>query len=110
MRLAAQWQGFVRQFHDEITALFVTRCGLSGTLAQVASGLITYRREIDVGNASADALANDLSAFGIDLWAEKTSTSGFTSRSTMLTEASFSTKTVKKTSAYSLTEPQKYAP
>jgi hypothetical protein len=68
MRLAAEWQGFVRQFHDEITALFVTRCGLSGTLAQVASGLITYRREIDVGNASADALANDLSAFGIDLW------------------------------------------
>jgi ABC-type amino acid transport substrate-binding protein len=69
MRLAAEWQGFVRQFHDEITALFVTRCGLSGTLAQVASGLITYRREIDVGNANADALANDLSAFGIDLWA-----------------------------------------
>jgi hypothetical protein len=57
----------LRQFHDEITALFVTRCGLSGTLAQVASGLITYHREIDVGNANADALANDLSAFGIDL-------------------------------------------
>jgi hypothetical protein len=68
MRLAAVWQGFLRQFHDEITELFVAQFGLVGAPAQITHNLITYRREIDIGNANADALANDLSMFGVDLW------------------------------------------
>ena len=55
IRLAAEWQGFLRQFHDEITELFVAQCGLVGAPAQITHNLITYRREIDVGNANADA-------------------------------------------------------
>jgi hypothetical protein len=94
MRLAAEWQGFLRQFHDEITELFVAQFGLVGAPAQITNNLITYRREIDMGNANADALANDLSMFGVDLWA---TLRHFAARSTSGKGASPSVEQMKRT-------------
>ena len=57
MRLAAEWQGFLRQVHDEITERFRRPVRISWSPAQITHNLITYRREIDIGNANADATA-----------------------------------------------------
>jgi hypothetical protein len=94
MRLAAEWQGFLRQFHDEITELFVAQFGLVGAPAQITHNLITYRREIDIGNANADALANDLSMFGVDLW---TTLRDFAARGTNGKRATPSVEQMKRT-------------
>lgn len=71
LRLAAQFQGFAKDLHQETAVAF-------GALAQpndpavarvVASGLQT-KRELDRGNAQESALASDFGRFGLKLWDE----------------------------------------
>lgn len=71
LRIAAQFQGFAKDLHQEAAVTF-------GSLAQpsdpaiarvIAVGLQT-KRELDRGNAQESTLASDFGRFGLKLWDE----------------------------------------
>jgi hypothetical protein len=70
LRLAAEFQGFTRDLHDEACEVFAQ---WSAPMNEHASGLIQeglcLSRDVDRGNAHPGSLGKDFSRFGIDLWA-----------------------------------------
>jgi hypothetical protein len=71
LRLAAEFQGFVRDLHDLSSD---TLAGWSSPSQPAVQNVIrtSFRsnREIDRGNAKADALSRDFGRFGFKLWDE----------------------------------------
>jgi hypothetical protein len=71
LRLAAEFQGFVRDLHDEAVADVVRR---SGSSCRVAGLLfmrsMTSKRDIDRLNASAATLTADFGRLGFAFWPE----------------------------------------
>ncbi|MCB1029345.1 MAG: hypothetical protein KDB24_16460 [Microthrixaceae bacterium] len=69
LRLAAQFQGFARDLHQEAAFAFGTYAQPnSPAVAQVVATGMQASRDLDRRNASADALAKDFARLGLKLW------------------------------------------
>ena len=71
LRLAAEFQGFARQLHDETSEVLVAALAPDDPGRQ-ATLCLPYRahRRLDRGNSSPDALGADFDLFGLELWIE----------------------------------------
>jgi hypothetical protein len=69
LRLASEFQGFVRDLHDE-TGLFIARSLAPGNQQLQDSLRIPYtlHRKMNQGNADPGTLGNDFGLFGMVLW------------------------------------------
>jgi len=72
LRLAAEFQGFCRDLHNECIELFVAALGLTDRRLELILSTQNMRsgRRLDSGNANQDTLAQDFSRFGLQVWAE----------------------------------------
>jgi hypothetical protein len=71
LRLAAEFQGFARELHDEVSMAIAD--SLSGGVAQRRNALdraFTTTRRLNRGNATAEVLAHDFGLLGLVLWDE----------------------------------------
>ena len=71
LRLAAQFQGFAKDLHQETAVTFgsLSRPADPAIARVIAAGLQT-NRELDRGNAQEASLASDFGRFGLRLWDE----------------------------------------
>ncbi|MGX7678278.1 hypothetical protein ACSMXN_05215 [Jatrophihabitans sp. DSM 45814] len=63
--LAAEFQGYVRDLHDEATDVFIDRSRApTAAVESVLTNLLTLNRQISVKNATASTLQQDFARFG----------------------------------------------
>jgi hypothetical protein len=71
LRLAAEFQGFARDLHEEASATFANWIATGNLVARSAAyDLLLNGRDLDRGNANPGALGRDFRRFGLDVWAE----------------------------------------
>ncbi|GAA2990052.1 hypothetical protein GCM10010483_38230 [Actinokineospora diospyrosa] len=72
LRLAAEFQGFARDLHDECVDALVRALGLTNSRLEDIIGIVNLRanRKLDTGNASPGGLGTDYARLGMELWAE----------------------------------------
>ena len=71
LRLAAEFQGFARDLHDEAAArLAATLSARVAERERALLSLLTTTRRLDRGNANPSVLMHDFGLFGLELWAE----------------------------------------
>jgi len=69
LRLAAEFQGFVRDLHDLASGVFAEwTAPMNAAASNVVRSRLTEGREIDRGNAHPGSLGRDFGRFGFDLW------------------------------------------
>ena len=69
--LAAEFQGFARDLHDEAGATFALEGGIgNSTLESILKARVTQNRQLDRGNANPGNLGSDFKILGLDLWAD----------------------------------------
>lgn len=69
LRLAGEYQGFVRDLHDEAVATFsVWAARGNSDLERTLRTLLTLGRKLDRGNARPEAIGEDFGRFGIGWW------------------------------------------
>ncbi|MEZ0073507.1 hypothetical protein [Planotetraspora sp. GP83] len=69
MRLAAEFQGFSRDLHDEAVDCFVSQvAGRTQSVQSILLERMTSGRDLGKGNAHADALDRDFARLGLALW------------------------------------------
>lgn len=69
LRLAAQFQGFARDLHQEAALAFGRYAQPDApAVAQVVAAGIQASRDLNRRNASSDAIGNDFDRLGINLW------------------------------------------
>ena len=69
LRIAAEFQGFARDLHDQGADYFVTRAaGGNASLASVLNSRLMDNRDLTRGNAHPGALGNDFGRLGLQLW------------------------------------------
>lgn len=70
LRLAAEFQGYVRDLHDNTAdALVLSLTGPTPVTGAVRDAAL-YQRRLDAGNATRDAIAHDFRRFGLDVLGE----------------------------------------
>ncbi len=72
LRLAAEFQGFCRDLHDECGDAVVAALELKNPSLAIILGRynLQYARKIDSGNAQPASLGTDFGRFNLPLWAE----------------------------------------
>ncbi|GAA3023855.1 hypothetical protein [Actinokineospora globicatena] len=72
LRLAAEFQGFARDLHDECVDAVVRALGLTNSRLEDIIGIVNLRanRKLDSGNASPGGLGTDFARLGMALWAD----------------------------------------
>jgi hypothetical protein len=71
LRVAAEFQGFARDLHDEAVDFFGVHVGSSNlALSGVLTTLLSSDRGLDKGNAHPQNLAKDFGRMGLQLWTE----------------------------------------
>lgn len=71
LRLAAEFQGFVRDLHDEACDVFVAWIAPGNTIVQqVTDGMLRFERALDRGNATPGAIGRDFGRLGLRIWGE----------------------------------------
>lgn len=72
LRLAAEFQGFCRDLHNECIEVFVAALGLTDRRLELILATQNMRsgRRLDSGNANRDTIAQDFSRFGLRVWPE----------------------------------------
>jgi len=69
--LAAEFQGFARDLHDEAGYSFAVFAAQGNqTLETILKARMTQNRQLDRGNANPGNLGNDFKILGVDLWDE----------------------------------------
>jgi hypothetical protein len=69
--LAAEFQGFARDLHDEAGATFAREASNgNATLESILKARMTQNRQLDKGNANPGNLGSDYKILGLDLWAD----------------------------------------
>jgi hypothetical protein len=69
LRLAAQFQGFAKDLHQETALAFGELVQPTApTIALVVAAGLQTNRELDRGNAHETALASDFGRFGLKFW------------------------------------------
>lgn len=69
IRLAAEFQGFVRDLHDEASVVFAAWTASGNTVAQKVIGdVLMTGRDIDRGNAHPGSITRDFRRLGLDVW------------------------------------------
>lgn len=69
VRLAAEFQGFARELHQEASTIFAEwGSGGSDHLTDVLRQRMTEGRQLDHGNAQPGSLGSDFGRFGFQLW------------------------------------------
>lgn len=70
LQLAAEFQGFARDLHDELANAVRREALAAGPgLEAIVTRALNERRQLDRGNATPGALNSDFKRFGIELWA-----------------------------------------
>jgi hypothetical protein len=70
LRLAAEFQGFARELHEEASVVFAAWIASGNQLAQeVTRDALIRGRELDRGNAHPGAIGNDFARLGLQVWA-----------------------------------------
>lgn len=78
MALAAEFQGFVRDLHDEGTEILLDRIGTvtgeerAKALSRTIKPLLLAGRRIDKGNPDPSAIGEDFGRFGLNWWTAMT--------------------------------------
>jgi hypothetical protein len=71
LRLASEFQGFVRDLHNEASDVFAAWAVPGNPEAQaVVKRRLIARRELDRGNANPGNIGSDFRMFGMDIWFE----------------------------------------
>jgi hypothetical protein len=72
LRLAAEFQGFCRDLHNDCIEAFIATLGLSDQRLEliISTQNMESGRRLDSGNANRDAIAQDFSRFGLEIWLE----------------------------------------
>jgi hypothetical protein len=71
LRLAAEFQGYTRDLHDEISSAVVAALAPGKVQRQLALRIpYTTVRRLDRGNADPSGLSHDFGLFGMELWAD----------------------------------------
>jgi hypothetical protein len=69
LRLAAEFQGYARELHDEAVDFFVRSAAPGNTaIRDRLRSLLTRDRQLDKGNAQPSSLGSDFGSFGMLLW------------------------------------------
>jgi hypothetical protein len=69
-RLAAEFQGFARDLHDEAITCILNHVASDADSAQILRANFEHGRFVDSGNANAGNLGNDFGRLGMSLWGE----------------------------------------
>lgn len=71
LQLAAEFQGFARDLHDELAIAVRGEVSAFGAgVSTIVSLALNQPRQLDRGNATPGALGSDFARFGIDLWSD----------------------------------------
>lgn len=71
LRLAAEFQGFARDLHDQASDVFASWIAPSSPTAQrVVRSRLVEGRELERGNAHPGSIGNDFGRFGFEVWRE----------------------------------------
>jgi hypothetical protein len=68
VRIAAEFQGFCRDLHNEAARVFGTLTRMTGIALNVVVQSFQMQRGLDGGNPNVEVLRRDFLRFGIDLW------------------------------------------
>jgi len=68
LRLASEFQGYVRDLHDEATDVLVARAhALTPSFESVLRNLLTLNRQLETRNATSSTLQQDFARFGFKI-------------------------------------------
>ncbi|MGH2879999.1 MAG: hypothetical protein ACRDK4_10395 [Solirubrobacteraceae bacterium] len=71
LRLAAEFQGFARDLHDQTSDIFASWLAPSSPTAQrVVRNRLVEGRELERGNAHPGSIGRDFGRFGFEVWRE----------------------------------------
>lgn len=71
LRLAAEFQGFARDLHDQASDVFASWIApSSSTVQRVVRNRLVEGRELERGNAHPGAIGRDFGRFGFEVWRE----------------------------------------
>jgi hypothetical protein len=69
LRLAAEFQGFARDLHEQACDIFASWIAPSNpTVQQVVRKQLVHGRELERGNAHPGSIGSDFGRFGFDVW------------------------------------------
>jgi len=81
LRLAAEFQGFARDLHDQASDVFASWIAPSSpTVEQVVRNRLVGGRELERGNAQPGSIGGDFGRFGFEVWRELHRRDGRTAR------------------------------
>lgn len=70
LRLAAEFQGFARDLHDEAADVLLSHVAAPRDLTSVLRAVLAFQRRLDSGNATRRNVEQDFGRFGFDLFGE----------------------------------------
>lgn len=71
LRLAAEFQGFARDLHDQASDIFASWIApSSSTVQRVVRSRLVEGRELERGNAHPGSIGRDFGRFGFEVWRE----------------------------------------